>query len=236
MIKHVFYKGELISTNSDSESFEIINESYSKDKNNVYFINEYSHINKVEEADPTTFKEIENDFSKDKNNIYYGNSVIEDADFLSFKTLENNFSVDKNNVYHENHILKDLDPKTFEIIYYEGDIPGPHGSEYDIFYVKDKNIVYYYEGCIMECVYGSGDIENADPATFRHIEGKFFIDKNNVYLNTSKLDNADPKSFRVIYGDYSRDDNNCYEGLTIKYMSFCDGLEAEDDLGLEEAP
>ncbi|MGC8165390.1 DKNYY domain-containing protein, partial [Salmonella enterica] len=49
--------------NVDKNTFENIGESYSEDKNNVYFNDE-----KIEGIDPKTFKLIDNFFVKDKNN------------------------------------------------------------------------------------------------------------------------------------------------------------------------
>ncbi|MCD4704864.1 DKNYY domain-containing protein [bacterium] len=64
---------------SDPFSFEIIDCSWGKDKNNVY-----RGRFKLEGADPNTFEIINDQFSKDKNHVYKKHEVVEGADPKTF--------------------------------------------------------------------------------------------------------------------------------------------------------
>lgn len=69
---------------ADSHSFEIINDEYAKDKNNVYFVSDNAYIEGMEESrlevldyiDVKTFEVLDNEYTKDKNNEYFKNMPI----------------------------------------------------------------------------------------------------------------------------------------------------------------
>ena len=123
----------------DLETFEVLGEGYSKDKNNVYYKMEI-----ITAVDPKTFEILKYTtedgryypYSKDKNNVYYNREIITGADPATFEILKNSYFTiddyfkDKNNVYHYNgEIIHGADLATFEVLK-DG-------------YSKHKNNIYY---------------------------------------------------------------------------------------------
>lgn len=107
----------------DAKSFEVLPRPYSKDKNKVYFTEDFKI---VEGADPATFtcpkfESIVNYqyYSYDKNNAYYyerGKVIkIPDIHYPSFLVLNSHYAKDKNKVYYQWKVIEGADPFTFHI-------------------------------------------------------------------------------------------------------------------------
>lgn len=70
--KLIFIKGVMMAAdNIDTESFEVIQYPYTKDKNRVY----YEH-NEIPKADPKTFELLNLKYSKDKLHVYNNGEII----------------------------------------------------------------------------------------------------------------------------------------------------------------
>lgn len=78
----------------DSDTIQIINQIYVKDKSRVYF-----EGRPIDGADPKTFKIISNIHTKDKNSVYYWGRKIEQADPETFVETFNDRGRDKNNFF-----------------------------------------------------------------------------------------------------------------------------------------
>lgn len=81
----------------DSQTFEVINKLYTRDKNNIYYSGR-----KIIGADLSTFQIGSDGFSKDKNNIYLEGKRILGIDKDTVKIIELPYIEDKNNVYYRN--------------------------------------------------------------------------------------------------------------------------------------
>ena len=148
----------------DPQTYEVINQLYSKDKNNIYYSNR-----KIIGADLPTFQIGSDGFSKDKNNIYFGGKKILGVDRDTIKIIELPYIKDKNNVYYGNKKIEGADKNTFELIY-------DFGSVVNGYYSKDKNNVYYE----------NKKLKGIDVKTFKKISrlvDNFLIeDKNGFYI------------------------------------------------------
>ena len=150
----------------DSQTYEVINQLYSKDKNNIYYSDR-----KIIGVDLPTFQRIdENIYSKDKNNIYFRGKKISGADKDTFEKIdEYNYSKDKNNIYYNDKKIEGVDKNTFELTY-------DFGSVVNGYYSKDKNNVYYE----------NKKLKGIDVKTFKKISrlvDNFLIeDKNGFYI------------------------------------------------------
>ncbi len=148
----------------DPQTYEVINQLYSKDKNNIYYSNR-----KIIGADLPTFQIGSDGFSKDKNNIYFGGKKILGVDRDTIKIIELPYIKDKNNVYYGNKKIEGADKNTFELIY-------DFGSVVNRYYSKDKNNVYYE----------NKKLKGIDVKTFKKISrlvDNFLIeDKNGFYI------------------------------------------------------
>ena len=148
----------------DPQTYEVINQLYSKDKNNIYYSNR-----KIIGADLPTFQIGSDGFSKDKNNIYFGGRKILGVDRDTIKIIELPYIKDKNNVYYGNKKIEGADKNTFELTY-------DFGSVVNGYYSKDKNNVYYE----------NKKLKGIDVKTFKKISrlvDNFLIeDKNGFYI------------------------------------------------------
>ena len=148
----------------DPQTYEVINQLYSKDKNNIYYSNR-----KITGADLPTFQIGSDGFSKDKNNIYLEGKKILGVDRDTIKIIELPYIKDKNNVYYGNKKIEGADKNTFELIY-------DFGSVVNRYYSKDKNNVYYE----------NKKLKGIDVKTFKKISrlvDNFLIeDKNGFYI------------------------------------------------------
>ena len=150
----------------DPQTYEVINQLYSKDKNNIYYSDR-----KIIGVDLPTFQRIdENIYSKDKNNIYFRGKKISGADKDTFEKIDKyNYSKDKNNIYYNDKKIEGVDKNTFELTY-------DFGSVVNEYYSKDKNNVYYE----------NKKLKGIDVKTFKKISrlvDNFLIeDKNGFYI------------------------------------------------------
>ena len=150
----------------DPQTYEVINQLYSKDKNNIYYSNR-----KIIGADLPTFQIGSDGFSKDKNNIYLEGKKILGVDRDTIKIIELPYIKDKNNVYYGNKKIEGADKNTFELTY-------DFGSVVNRYYSKDKNNVYYE----------NKKLKGIDVKTFEkkdklfHVANFLIKDKNGFYI------------------------------------------------------
>ena len=148
----------------DSQTFEVINKLYTRDKNNIYYSGR-----KIIGADLSTFQIGSDGFSKDKNNIYLEGKRILGIDKDTVKIIELPYIEDKNNVYYRNKKIEGADKNTFELTY-------DFKSVVNNYYSKDKNNVYYE----------NKKLKGIDVKTFKKVSrlvDNFLIeDKNGFYI------------------------------------------------------
>lgn len=101
-------------SSADPNTFEVINNYYQKDKNNVYKSDNYwgwGAPRKIDSADVGSFQVLSNEYAKDKYRAYYAGDTslakIENVDTETFEVLseDNNYAMDKNNMYYRGEIL-----------------------------------------------------------------------------------------------------------------------------------
>ena len=178
-------------TVEDLDTFEILDDEYSKDKHNIY----YGGVT-LSDVDMDTFQIImPNYYAKDKNSVYSGHKKIKGANPKTIKVLNIAYVKDDKTVFSNfsfSNTLKNADVNFFEAL-----------GQY---YGKDKNNVYLM----------GEKIKKADVKTFQVISEQSFNhyskDKNNVYLETYIIEGADPKTFEIIKEEpfYSKDKKYLY--------------------------
>jgi len=178
-------------TVEDLDTFEILDDEYSKDKHNIY----YGGVT-LSDVDMDTFQIImPNYYAKDKNSVYSGHKKIKGANPKTIKVLNIAYVKDDKTVFSNfsfSNTLKNADVKSFEAL-----------GQY---YGKDKNNVYLM----------GEKIKKADVKTFQVISEEFFNhyskDKNNVYLETYIIEGANPETFEIIKEkpSYSKDKKYLY--------------------------
>ena len=213
----------------DLDSFEAIDEGYSKDKYNIYYAgtpiygidkstfqiimpdyyakdknNVYSGSDKIKDANPDTIKILNQVYLKDDKNVFLNfGQKMKNVDVATFEAIKGNvaYGKDKNNVYFFGEKIKGADAKSFEVILEPSDLVQ--------MYSKDKNSVFI----------GGRKIKEADLKTFERLFGTDYYskDKNNIFCNGKILEGADVKSFKVFYDsdvetakDSKHGYDNCY--------------------------
>ena len=202
----------------NAQSFVVINENFSKDKERVF----YRGI-AIYKADPATFEPTKYNFAKDKNAVFVDYRMIENTDKDSFEIIDEIYSKDKNKVYRYTEKVEGANPKNFQIIgeseigkddshlFWNGEILQE--ADYKTFKVisynlaKDKNHLYW-----------ENKIVNIDVKTFHDLGCNYVKDKNGIYFlknnGLNNLENADPKTFKILGCDddgyFAEDASNYY--------------------------
>ena len=180
---NIYYAGTPI-YDVDKSTFQIIMpDYYAKDKNNVY-----RGYDKIKDANPDTIKILNEVYLKDDKNVFLNfGQKIENVDVAAFQAIEGNvaYGKDKNNVYYLGEKIKGADAKSFEVIL--------EPSDFIQMYSKDKNSVFI----------GGLKIKEADLKTFERLSGTTYYskDKNNLYYQEVKIDKIDNKNLKILYSD-----------------------------------
>ena len=168
--KNRFYKFKMIP--GDYETFEILNESFSKDKNTVFHQNG-NNLNAIP-ADLATFETLgKGPIAKDKSNVYcmsYKDNSENNLVTIALNTgdtvanLNDIYLKVGENIYHWGELVKEIDAESFEIVSYH--------------YGKDKNHVFY-RGLVLE---------DADAATFGILEKGGIGDKDGLFREGKRIE------------------------------------------------
>ena len=225
----IWYNGELLK-DVDAASFEILDEYFSKDKNQVfyhrtyresrdYFISKKRFIYKLSEADPSTFISLKYGYAKDKTTVWNKDKSFEVSDITSLIALDHQFVKDKNYVYLQNKKLGGVEGESFDRI--------------NSFYAKDKQKYFYiysdqvnYELKPVDCDYRSFELidftytKDKNHVFFNgeKIKYSFSKDLENVFFRNKVIDHADPNTFILFEENetslgetyYAKDKSNIY--------------------------
>ena len=199
---HVFYKYTMM-TGADPKSFMIHGQYLTEDENDYFWCGEPIHV-----ADKKTFVIIgdkDDEFThwaKDKYNAYYmGKQPVPLADYNSFHLIkeidsmgvQGCYAADKYRVYYKDHIVEGADPETFtEIIDWVGQDKHRVYYQWKATDIKDYNQLshigdFYSDG---SHIYTSEFkvFEDADPLTFRQLEGSsWYVDKDHVWWRGKEM-------------------------------------------------
>ena len=205
----------------DIDSFEIIWKYYAKDKNNVYYIQEYNRnidFLLFEDANSESFKVLSDYFSVDDSSVYFYMGVYNYSyDVIgvrvkelyinvgSFKVLSDWYAKNKNNVYFSTTyamfpkltLIEWVDVNSFTYIWN--------------WFARDNNFIYR----------NSLKLEKIDKNSFEVLSDYYSKDKNSIYWNGYKLENIDVNSFIILWSWFAKDknyvfnDNNIQEWVNI---------------------
>jgi len=228
--------------NADPSSFTIINEVYTKDKNNVYKYGE-----KLGGLDAKTFKILYysplGSFYKDKNGVYWDEIRITDIDIATLQILSMGYIKDINNVYFHSYKMPNADAKSFRVLNDARGIPSIAIDKDYVFWttkilkeVSPNNInivIDLYEWLNDDywfaIIYndGKGDYELLKCNRIKASNlptGEYYILKEQVYYSGGycegkEIEGADWKSFQVLNQKYTKDKKYVYyEGKSISNL------------------
>ena len=223
--------------NVDFKTFKIFEEDddFARDKNNIYYKNK-----KVENVDVNSFQVEDFYFAKDKNNTFY----ISNDGLMKIKGFrpEGSYAIvqlfvpalliNKYGIYmakYENDEIvaksikpKEMDMDTLEVVDLE--------ESFAVFYLKDKNNVYFINYTAGEQKSIDNNIENEDD-----VEN----DNDDFVIQIEKLAGADRDTFEIV-SVYGKDKNNLYfynqkiKGINTKTFKLVGSGEfvVKDDKGV----
>lgn len=156
----------------------------------------YYRDNRIE-ADFESFKPINNYFAADSNTAYVRNDTVFkafDADTATFKILdESSHGIDYKNVYWLPFFTKNS-PHLL-IIPYETESEVEFLNRY---FLRIGQVIYY-DGTVRKDI---------DGGSFEIIDHSYSKDVKYVYYKHRRIPNADPESFKPMEGSYKYEDKN----------------------------
>ncbi len=229
----------------DTESFIVLWNWYSKDKNQVYYTYAYNWadvwITISIDADADTFELTKSNsyYAKDNVAVYYKGSIVSN-EVDSFTSYAWQYWKDSVNLYCFGNVVSWVDVNTIQLVH------SPYDNK-TIKYLKDKNNVYISTGesCRKyleldgesfelltsgyfkdkDVVYFGGDKTEAEASTFEIIQdpewsGRFSKDAWSLYYFWEKIDQFDVDSFIIHWYWYFTDD------FWVYYMNNSWGIDS----------
>lgn len=199
-----YYKEWPFST-ADVATFEAVDEHYAKDKNKVYYCDEYREgqnyyltkrqtILEISDALPTSFEVIGYGYARDQAQAYFEGIAFKVKDISTLKSIDLHFAKDDVQAYLNQQPIADSDGRTFELM-------NPH-------FAKDTAHIYYY-GYTGEKTHDIG-ILPCDRATFEILDYPYSKDKASVYFVNKKIIAVHPATFKILGAGYSKDREAVY--------------------------
>lgn len=201
-----YYKSRAFSY-ADVPTFQAVDKHYAKDKDRVYYCDEYREgqnyyltkkqtILTVRDAVPAKFQSLGSGYGKDNLRPYFEGVAFKVKDLATLEVININFLKDKHVAYINRLPIAGSDGETFEVI---------DGS-----YAKDTSHVYFYNA-------GLGDnksitVMSCDKASFDTLQYPFSKDKQSAFYEGKKIDGADGASFTAMGSGYSKDKNGVFFG------------------------
>ncbi len=191
---------------ADLATFTAVDKNYAKDKNTVYYCDEYregvnyyltkrSTIFPIKDADPATFVSLGEGYSgyaKDHQRGYFQGDGFAVEDPATLEIISGYFLKDKQRVYHGKVPIKGSDPASFRIL--------------NTSYAQDTNQVYFYnypnEGGVI--------IMPALSRSFSLLEYPYSKDESAVYYVDAKMKGVDAATFTILGNNYSKDKTSVF--------------------------
>tara|TARA_R110002033_G_scaffold126900_3_gene168538 strand:- start:1801 stop:3114 length:1314 start_codon:yes stop_codon:yes gene_type:complete len=205
---------------ADLNTFEVIDESYAKDINYIYYDGK-----PVAGADPKSVVLVTSEINTSSVNsgylisggkVFCYGKIIEGADPESFSYLLGSYAMDKDYLYYyiDIKITREATPKAIskandgyirhgEQVLFQGKIISNEANSFEIIsdeYSKDSFHVYSH-GTI---------VESMVPDSFTVISPYYRKDKNQAYYFNNPIPESDPNTFKVLNDAISKDHKNLY--------------------------
>ena len=205
---------------ADPATFKVIDASYAKDVNHVYY-----NGKPVAGANPGSVMRVTSEFDEDGSNsgylisddkVFCYGEVIEGADPVSFSYLLGSYGMDKDYLYYyvDIKIPRKATPTTMtnanagyirhgEQVIYHGKIISNDASSFEIIndeYAIDGFSVYSHGGVV----------EGMVPDGFTVISPYYRKDKNHAYYFNTPIPESDSGTFEVLNDAISKDQKNLY--------------------------
>ena len=207
-----WYYRELPIEGADAKSFEVLNDNYAKDKNDVYYGDTYrkgqeyymikhSRLRVLKGADPATFRYLNYDYSRDKSSAFYEGVAFPVQDIETFELIDRAYARDRVTAYYQ-----------------QRPIPGSDGSSFAVIeggYSRDARHIFY-SGLDPRGTERSTALKGARPESFQVLGGGgYAADATQVYYRGHLL-TKEVASFKVLDRGYAKSTTHVYyEGKPI---------------------
>lgn len=213
-----FSIGEVEIEGADLDTFEIIDKSYAKDINHVYYDGKpvLGGISDSVVLIPSELKPTgaNSSYLISGDKVFTYGEEIEGADPASFTLLEGGYAMDKGYIYYyyDEKILRKVTPtimvnneylKHGEQVLYQGKVFSEQASHFEIIsdeYSKDLNHVYSHADIV----------KGMEPESFEILSSYFRKDKNQAYYFNHPIKKSDATSFTILNDTISKDAQYLY--------------------------
>lgn len=213
-----FSIGEVELEGADLDTFEIIDKSYAKDINHVYYDGK-TVLGGVPESVALIPSELKpsganSSYLISGGKVFTYGEEIEGADPISFTLLEGGYAMDKRYIYYyyDKKIQRKVTPtimanneylKHDEQVLYQGKVFSEQASHFEIIddeYSKDLKHVYSHAEIV----------KGIEPESFEILSPYFRKDKNQAYYFNHPIKKSDPASFKILNDTISKDAQHLY--------------------------
>jgi len=209
-----WYYRDLPIEGADAKSFQVLNDNYAKDKNQVYYGDTYrkgqeyymiKHSRlRVLHADAATFRYLDHDYSQDKSSVFYEGVAFPVKDIATFELIDRAYARDRIAGYYQ-----------------QRPIPGSDGSSFAVLsggYSKDARNVFYstLEPRGTDPIRRSIQVKGARPDSFKVVDDGYAADASQVYYKGEVL-TKDVAGFTLLQLGYARTATVVYfEGKPVR--------------------
>lgn len=190
---------------ADITTFIALDEHYAKDKNTVYYCDEYresqnyyltkrSTITQITQAQPASFAILTDGYAKDNLRAYFEGIGFAVKDIETLAVINARFVKDQWQVYFEQKPIKGSDVQSFRILNRN--------------YAQDTANAYYY-GYPSEVNSGIHAIP-CNSASFTLLDYPYSKDDASVFYVYGKMTGADAKTFSVLKNGFSKDQKSVF--------------------------
>ena len=196
-----WYYRDLPIEGADAKSFQVLNDNYAKDKNQVYYGDTYrkgqeyymvKHSRlRVLHADAATFRYLNYDYSQDKSSVFYEGVAFPVKDLATFELIDRSYARDRVTGYYHQRPIPGSDGSTFAML--------SHG------YSKDARNVFYstLEPRGNDPIRRSLPVKGAKPDSFKVLDSSYAADASQVYYKGNTL-TKDVAAFTVLELGYAK--------------------------------
>ena len=217
-INRVYYGTSLI-TGADRNTFQVLNNSWSKDSTSVYY-----RTSRIGGMNAATFVAINEEYGHDATQYVRTYNAFGTYSVNALEILGAGYARVGSQIYYERNLISAADASSFQVV---SDYPHSIATDSNNLYIGntiitgtsiDMNSFKYYNSRFF------GDNQNiftpyfkaSDTASFKMIGSQYYRDANNVYYYPSTLRTAthlataDPDQFTYMGGSYYKDNNEVF--------------------------
>lgn len=187
----------------------------------VYYLSDFPGTAfQIPGADPASFHSYDSRFAGDRAAVYFQGRPVPGADPATFTLLPAlpGWAKDRSHVYHHDRAVSS-DPEHFVVIggglakdgaavfWSDGSVVSQDPAHFSVI-ADDDHYLFTKDASAVE-VNGTV-IVDADPASFRVLQGGYARDARSIFYFIDRVDDADPATFQTLTGSYARDARHVY--------------------------